>query len=204
MRALDATIVVIDFETTGVVEGYADEPWQIGMARVARGRLEVEGMYASWLRVGDRPFNLNAPGRHREVRGELAVAPTLQELWPGLRGWWLEAPMAAHNAATEKRVIAQAAPLHRPRGWIDTLKLARVAYPRLASHTLTDLLEGLGLRPEVERLCPGRTAHDALYDAVGCGVLLLHLLSMDGWRDASVQALQTAHPARYYRVRGRS
>lgn len=112
--------------------------------------------------------------------------------------------MAAHNAASERRVIAQAAPLHRPRAWIDTLKLARVAYPNRASHTLTDLVEGLGLRPEVQRLCPGRAPHDALYDAVGCGVLLLHLLSVEGWRDASVEALQAAHPSRYYRSRGRS
>jgi DNA polymerase III epsilon subunit-like protein len=203
MRLADTTIVAIDFETTGSVPEHPDEPWQVGMVRITNG--VVEDTYQSLLRVGDRPFNAYAPGRHASLRAELAVAPTLSDLWPVLRPWWLGAPLVAHNAAVEKKVVRQAAPLHRPAGWIDTLKLARVAYPDLPSHTLTDLLDRFGLEKEVRRVCPDRASHDALYDAVGCGLLLFHLVAQDGWQDATVEALISAHPARYYRaVRDRS
>lgn len=202
-RAMDATLVAVDFETTGVAGGYSDEPWQVGMVRISGGHLDVEGCFESWLRVGDRPFSVHAPGRHAEVRAELISAPTLAELWPEIRAWWLTAPLVAHNTAAERKVISTAAPLHRPAGWIDTLALARVAYPERGSHTLTDLVEGLRLKDRVEEYCPGRTPHDALYDAVACGVLLVHLLKLEGWEDATVEALQRARPDRYYRARAR-
>ncbi len=203
MRVPETTIVAIDFETTGAVPGYPDEPWQIGMVQITNG--EVVDTYERLLQVGERPFNAYAPGRHAQLRGELAAAPTLALLWPELRTWLLAAPLVAHNASVEKKIVRQAAPLHRPTGWIDTLKLARVAYPDLPSHTLTDLLTRFELVEEVRRVCPDREAHDALYDAVGCGLLLLHLVSLEGWRQATVEALGSAHPSRYYRaVRDRS
>ena len=109
--------------------------------------------------------------------------------------------MAAHNAATERKYLQQAFPLHRCGPWIDTLKLARIAYPRLPSHALEDLATALRLTGQVQAACPGREPHDAVYDAVACAVLLVHLLGQDGWAHATVRALAAARPDAFYRRR---
>lgn len=199
--AREAEIVVLDFEATGVVGTLPDEPWQIGMVRVREGAIVPGACYESWLRVGDRPFSPYAPGRHAELREELVGAPTLPGLWPEVRTWWSDVALAAHNTGTEQKFIRQAFPLHQPGPWIDTLKLARIAYPDLASHKLEDLLETLHLWDEVCGLCPERTPHDALFDAAACAALLVHLLDLDGWRGATVGALVAAKPQAFYRRR---
>jgi DNA polymerase III epsilon subunit-like protein len=200
-KAAAADIVVLDFEATGVTGVLPDEPWQLGMVRVCSGRIDVSTPYESLLRVGDRPFSPYAPGRHAAVRGELALAPTLPELWPDLRPWWTDAALAAHNAATEQKFIRQAFPLHKPGPWIDTLKLVRIAYPDLASHKLENLLDALELTGAVREICPDREPHDALFDATACATLLVHLLDLDGWEDATIAALAAARPDAFYRRR---
>ena len=64
MRASQATFTVIDFEGTGSVKGYPDEPWQIGLVQIRNGKLCPETNLESLLQVGERPFNRYAPGRH--------------------------------------------------------------------------------------------------------------------------------------------
>ncbi len=199
MIAREANITVVDFETTGVVEGLASEPWQIGMVRFFGGAVDATRIFESLLRVGDRPFNPKAPGDHHKRRDEIAAAPTMGDLWPELQDWWLGGPLAAHNVSVEKNIIRAAAPMHRPGPWIDTLKLARVAYPKLESHALGDLLTRLKLMERTRELCPDGEPHDALFDAVGCGVLLEHLLGLDGWGGVTVEQLETVQPEAYHR-----
>ena len=189
---LKATITVIDFEGTGVVKGYPDEPWQIGMVDVKNGIVRPETALESLLRVGERPFNRYAPGRHAELREEMAVAPTMQAIWPKLRPRLEGRLLAAHNAATENRYLSQAYPLHPPGKWIDTLKLSRIAFPAIKSHKLENLLESLELTDRVIEIIPGRSAHDALYDAVGSALLLEKILSLPGWENVSAEALLRA------------
>lgn len=200
MRAVDAEWIAIDFETTGVVGDWPDEPWQIGMAPIRAGRVVMDEAYVSLLRVGERPFHPSAPGRHQALAAELAAAPRLVDCWPEVRGWWVGRPMVAHNAATERKIVRRTAPLHRVGPWIDTLTLARAAYPEEPSHALEALLERLGLLADVAALCPGRGPHDALFDAVGCGRLLLHLLAQPGWEQATVAGLAAARPGASYRA----
>ena len=45
------------------------------------------------------------------------------------------------------------------------------------------------MTPGIANLCPGRGPHDALYDAVACGALLLHLLRQPGWETLSAEEL---------------
>ncbi len=189
MLARDATLALIDFESTGKVSGYPDEPWQIGLARFEGGRVVARSFYDSLLRVGTRPFNPYAPGRHEQIRDEIAVAPTLASLWPVLRPRLEESPLCAHNVATEKRFLGKAFPLHPAGAWVDTLRLARIAWPDLPSHKLEDLLHVARLRDRVDALCPGREPHDALYDAVACGVLLEALLALPEWKEVTLEAL---------------
>ena len=179
----------IDFETTGAVPGFPNEPWQVGVLSVepdaaAPGGFRAEP-FESLLRVdAARPFNRYAPGRHAKLRAELAAAPAPAALWPALAPR-LAGPVAAHNAGVERSVLAAAAPLHAPGPWIDTLALARAAWPGARSHALEDLVPALGLEEKVRALAPGRGPHDALYDAAACAALLLHLLSQPGWKTLS-------------------
>lgn len=181
---------MLDFETTGSVRGWPVEPWQIGLAEVAGGRLTGAG-FESWLRVAaDRPFNPHAPGRHARLRRELADAPGLADLWPALADrWLLNRPLVAHNLGTERGVLRRALPLHRFGPWIDTLRLVRRFYPRLASAALDDVMVELGLLVSLQAACPGRAPHDARYDATACALLLTHFLSLPGWEQVTVQAL---------------
>lgn len=181
-RLASATLVAIDFEATGSVPGFANEPWQIGMVQVIDGRVSPTERYESLLRIGDRPFNPHAPGNHHGLREALREAPTLPSLW-GEIAPWVSLPLVAHNAATERSLLRPVAPLHRFGPWVDTLKLARLAYPNLSSYALQDLLDAVGLADAVRAACPDREAHDALYDAVASGLFLQHLLEQPGWCD---------------------
>jgi len=188
--ARDAVFTVIDFETTGAVAGWPVEPWQVGMVVVRGGRVTPSERFDAWLRVApERPFNPRAPGRHAQLRAELARAATLSERWPELVPWLLGRPLVAHNIGTEPTLLGRAAPLHRPGPWIDTLRLTRKAWPGLASASLDVVVGALGLKPRLEELCPGRSPHDALYDAISCGLLLEHLLALKGWETVTVRAL---------------
>lgn len=77
MLASELTYTVVDFEGTGVVKGYTDEPWQIGMVLFENGHVVSERKYSSLLHVGKRPFNRYAPGRHAQLREQIEKAPHL-------------------------------------------------------------------------------------------------------------------------------
>ena len=174
----------IDFETTGSVPGFRVEPWQIGLFAAEEGRpFAPEDVSGSWLRIdAKRPFNRYAPGRHAQLREVLADSPSLPDLLPGLAPLLTGRPLVAHNAGTERAMLADAFPMHRFGPWIDTLKLARRAWPGRPSYALEDLVPALGLDAAVSALCPaGWGPHDARYDAVAAAVLLRHLLAQPGW-----------------------
>ncbi|MCK5803843.1 MAG: 3'-5' exonuclease [Lentisphaeria bacterium] len=196
----DTQFVAIDFETTGTVEGYPTEPWQIGMVFMRGGRVEGQYRFQSLLHVGDRPFNPYAPGRHTSVRGELLVAPTLHDLWGQLEPWLGGRPLVAHSTATERKMLGEAFPLHPFGPWIDTLDLVRVAYPGLENHKLEDVVPRLGLQERVMEIAPDLGPHDAFYDAVACAVLLEHLLGLEGWQGLALASLTNAKSRALLRI----
>ena len=189
IEARRTEIVAVDFETTGALAGHENEPWQVGLVGLRNGAVQAQSSYESLLHVGERPFNPWAPGRHAQLRAELAAAPEPGELWPELEARLCGRALAAHNIGTERTILARLAPLHQLGPWIDTLALTRHAWPRLASKALSDVIDALGLAARVMELCPGREPHDALYDAFACAVLLEYLLGLPGWERVTVEAL---------------
>ena len=190
LAIFDVEVTVLDYESTGSVAGYANEPWQVGMVSLKAGKVEVESMFESLLRVdANRPFNPHAPGRHGMLREEIAHAPTPQELWPKVMRRLTEYPLCAHNVATEKKFTRAMAPMHQFGVWIDSLQIARKVWLGCSSYALGDLIALLGLKQRVEALCSGREAHDALYDAVASAMLLEHLLEQPGWDGVTVGEL---------------
>ena len=121
MAIFHACITVLDYETTGSVRGFPTEPWQIGMVTLREGKVDAGSMFESWLKVdSSRPFNPHAPGRHAQLREELAEAPTPQEVWPAIKSRLTEFPLCAHNVGTEKKFTRAMAPMHQFCLWIDT------------------------------------------------------------------------------------
>ncbi len=187
--AAELEMTVLDFETTGVVPGWPVEPWQLGMVAFCGGRVVPESVYESLIRIGDRPFSRHAPGRHEFCRDALRVASTFPLLWPALQPRLVGRPLVAHQAGTERSVLRRLVPLHTLGPWVDTLRLTRRAYPGLASGGLSDVLGVLGLHDRAVALCPNRPFHDAVFDAVACGVLLEHVLAQPAWQGASLRQL---------------
>jgi len=126
----------------------------------------------------DRPFSPRAPGRWAEMRAELAAAPSMMEQWDEIAPLVSAGPLVAHNAGTERTILTRNAPLTRFGPWVDTLTLARAVYPQMPSHALGDLAEAFGLVPAVDAICPGRTWHDALYDACAGAALACHFMKL--------------------------
>lgn len=142
----------LDFETTGYAGGAENEPWQLGVAVVRDGRL-----------VETAEFFFRSP-----LRPE---APTLMDEWPRWQPLLAGRRLVAHNTATERTILTRVAPLTCWGPWTDTLRLAKVRYPRLPSYALGDLCAMFGQVPALD----ARTWHDALYDAVACARLALFL-----------------------------
>ncbi len=190
MAIFDAEITVLDFESTGSMRGFDNEPWQIGMVSLKQGRVDAESMFESLMRIDiNRPFNPHAPGRHALLREEIAVAPSTQELWPQIMRRLTAFPLCAHNVATEKKFTRLMAPMHRFGIWIDTLRMARKVWPGCPSYALEDLIVMLDIKSRVDECCPGREAHDALYDAIASAALIEHLLEQPGWEGLSIGEL---------------
>ena len=132
MLIRETTLTVLDFETTGSVPGFDTEPWQIGAVVMRKGRVTSE-TFESLIRVdANRPFNAYAPGDHHRRRDEIAAAPGVSSVWKNIEPWVTNRPLAAHNAAVEKKFLRRMAPMHRFGPWVDTLTLARQAWPGLA------------------------------------------------------------------------
>jgi len=138
--------VALDFETSGYENGGTNEPWQLGLAIVRNGVI-VETRECFFR---ETPF--------------LESFPDWAPLLMGQR-------LVAHNIACEKTILTRTAPLTKWGPWVDTMKLAKARYPRLASYALGDVCEALGCVPQME----DRTWHDGLYDAVACAELALRL-----------------------------
>ena len=189
MTRFDCEAVAVDFETTGPVPGYPNRPWQIGMAPIGGGAIRSGSLFSSLINVGARPFNKYAPGRHAQLRGEIAAAPTMSELCPTILPMLTGKFIVAHNAGTERAALAAAAPLHKFGPWLDTLALARAVWQSPDSYTLEDLCARHNLSAAVSALCPGLAPHDALYDAVACAALFLLIRRQPGWKELSLEEL---------------
>lgn len=165
----------IDFESAGALPGCSDAPVQIGMALLEEGAIDSSSFYRSYLNPG-RPVVWAARKTHGISDAQVAVAPTLQEVWPDVKSALGGSVVVAHGAATEKRFL-RAFPGHGFGPWVDTLRLARAIAPGLPGYSLEAVVHATGTEPRLRSLCPDASWHDALFDAVACLVLIEFILS---------------------------
>jgi DNA polymerase-3 subunit epsilon len=188
----------IDFESAGAARGRTDTPVQIGLACWSAGTGHGDP-FVSYLR-SDQPVTWSARKVHGIGPEHLAGAPTLLSLWPELKTRLAGAIVVAHGKGTEKRFL-RAFPGHGFGPWIDTLLLARAAWPELPDHSLGALADARGLTAAVSALVPGRKWHDALYDAVASLALLADLIESFDLADRSPDLLLHPDTSAWHRLR---
>lgn len=181
-------VVALDFEATGSAPGFLNTPWQIGLVVVSKGKVDMNRSFQSLLRVPrEQPFNPYAPGRWAQLRDEIAQAPSMQEIWPELRDFLQGRPLVAHHAPTERGLLSQEFPLQNFGPWVDTLSLAKKAFPHQRDFKLENLVPRLGLASIMGARCPELAPHDAFYDAVACATLLETVLAAPGWHEMGLE-----------------
>jgi DNA polymerase-3 subunit epsilon len=199
MPLSSAPFAAIDFESAGIRKGGTDVAVQIGVAGMTG---DVLGETFTSFLATDQPITWSAQKVHGIRREDLAGAPSLTSLWPRLKnlleGRWI----VAHGAATEKRFL-RAFPFHGVGPWVDTLKLARAAWPDLPSYALGDLIGTLGLQDELRTAHPAFRWHDALSDALASLILLRHIVKETGIATEPPEILLRADDSFHHRLRAR-
>lgn len=89
------------------------------------------------------------------------------EVQTQLDGAWI----CAHNAHVDYGVLARHLPDWKPAGVLDTLRLARTTYPKLARHSLDAMIE----YEQLDLSSAPAERHRATYDAYAACLLLLAL-----------------------------
>ena len=185
----DIRFAGIDFESAGAGRGRTDVPVQIGLAEwsVPDGH---RAQFDSYLRSEEK-ITWSARKVHGIRDEDLKDAPSLLELWPRLKRGLGGAAVVAHGKGTEKRFLG-AFPAHGFGPWIDTLLLARAAWPDLPGHSLGAVCAERGLEEKIANLVPQRKWHDALYDTVASLVLLESVVTEFDLAEKALHCL--AHP----------
>lgn len=188
----------IDFESAGASRGKTDCPVQVGLASwsAAGGHADA---FVSYL-FTDQPVQWAARKVHGIGPDQLADAPSLLSLWPELKRRLAGAVVVAHGKGTEKRFL-RAFPGHGFGPWIDTLLLARAAWPDLPDHSLGALCDSLALTGQVRAIAPEKSWHDALFDAAASLVLLAHLIDALSLADQPLEAILSPDTSAWHQSR---
>ena len=182
-------VAAIDFESAGAAPGETDQPVQIGIVRV-NSLFGAEEIFTSYIAC-ERPVRWSAAKVHGITTETLRGAPYFHELWGDLRRLLSGCVVLGHNPSTEKRFLG-VFPGHGFGPWLDTLALTRKALPTLPDHALGTVCDALGITPEVSALVPGKSWHDALYDAAGSLALLRALIRGLGMEQATLRSIAFA------------
>lgn len=194
----ECRFTAIDFESAGAARGRTDVPVQVGLASWSPG--EGHGAtFVSYL-AAEVPITWSARKVHGIRDEDLQGAPGLLALWPDLKKAMAGAVIVAHGKGTEKRFL-RAFPGHGFGPWVDTLLLARSAWPELADHSLSALCEARGLAEKVAAMIPGKRWHDALYDAVASLLLLEDVVATFDLADKPVDWLTNPDTSVWHRGR---
>jgi DNA polymerase-3 subunit epsilon len=188
----------IDFESAGASRGKTDSPVQVGLASWS-AEMGHSDAFVSYL-FTDQPIQWAARKVHGIGPENLADAPSLLMLWPEIKRRLGGAVVVAHGKGTEKRFL-RAFPGHGFGPWIDTLLLARAAWPALSDHSLGALCEAHGLTETIQTLVPAKSWHDALFDSVASLVLLARLVETHALADHPVAALLQPDTSAWHQTR---
>lgn len=166
---LDQSIVMLDFETTGLSPAQGDRITEVAALRIVGG--EVVERYVSLVNCGVRIPSF-ITGLTGITQAMVDRAPPAAEVVPALLAFIGTDPLSAHNASFDaKFLLAEAERLDllpRHAALVCSLKLARRVFPELGSYKLGQLSGALGIRFR-------SAAHRAEADAEVAAQLLIHI-----------------------------
>lgn len=154
----NTSFVVIDFETT-TPTGHRPEPVEVAVLtlRLRGDRLLESDRFTALIRPPEHapltPFDTQQTGITAAM---LAAQPDAATVLAELDARLDDPPylLVAHNAPTEAGILHDyrtACPQLATTGFLDTVRLARIAYPDLPSHRLDELIHHLRLRRSAGR-----------------------------------------------------
>ncbi len=165
-RPLNAPVVVLDFETTGL-NTHTDRIIEIGAVKLENG--QITDAFSALVNP-----EMGLPARVTEVThindAMLRDQPVAAEVLPGLMEFLDGCAVAAHNASFDISVLrnelarlgrAFSAPV------IDTLAFSRKLYPQLKTHKLKSVCKHLGVSL--------KDAHRAVNDAAATAMCLAEM-----------------------------
>lgn len=155
------SFVSIDLEGTGGQDKEKEEILEIGVVKVNGGKADRQDHFHRLV----RPFR---PVPRRPwlslTNDDVKDALTFDEIKIPLLYFLGQAIMVAHNARVDWKLLRRKCATYRPPLVLDTLRLARYAYPGQKSYRLSDLVHQFRLDQHV-RKTPAFKPHRALYDA---------------------------------------
>lgn len=144
MKISAGEYIVIDVETTGLSP---DDDRIIEVAAIKCEKDKIVDSFHSLINPGRR-----IPSKVTKLTGiknaDVAGAPDMDTVAPELSEFIDNLPIVAHNANFDIKFIANAfkrAGVSKGMLYIDTLVLARSAYPNMPNHKLSTLINELGL-----------------------------------------------------------
>jgi DNA polymerase-3 subunit epsilon len=164
---LDATCIVLDFETTGLSPDQGDRITEVAAIRVANNQILEHYTSLANAGRGIPSFITQLTGISAQM---IRTAPPVHHVIHELARFVGNDPIIAHNASFDRKFLIaeyRYAGLASPNNdVICTLRLARRLLPQLPNHKLSTIASHLGIRFPSD-------AHRAEADArVAAGVLL--------------------------------
>lgn len=175
-RSVDESIVVVDFETTGL-NTRSSRIIEIGAVRLVNG--EIEDSFSTLVNPG-----MPLPKVITDITGitdqMLLDQPTAQTAVPELMRFIGDSPIAAHNASFDVAILQQELQrqgLKHACPQVDTLAFAQKLYPALKRFRLAAVCRHLGVSL--------RNAHRAVHDATATAQILAIMLQEGKERGAN-------------------
>jgi DNA polymerase-3 subunit epsilon len=179
---LTSSLIVLDFETTGMSPDQGDRVTEVAALRVEQGVIVDEFVSLINCDVFISPFISQLTGITQSM---IARAPSVEEVFPQLLRFIGDRSVLAHNASFDEKFLkAEAAQLglkNQHEHMICSVKLTRRLFPQLPSYALGNLAKQLNLQFQGK-------AHRAKADAQVTVQLL----------NRCVQQLQTQHGAQQF------
>ncbi|MYM39536.1 3'-5' exonuclease [Duganella qianjiadongensis] len=184
---LGQSLVMLDFETTGLSPANGDRITEVAALRLREGRI-VE-RFVSLVNCGVR-IPAFITGLTGITQAMVDTAPPVAQVMPQLLDFIGGDTLAAHNASFDDKFLrAEAAALGLTPAYpalLCSLKLARRVYPGMASYRLGDLSRQLGIRF-------ASAAHRAEADAEVASAVLLRMgqdvAQRYGWEQVAPELL---------------
>jgi len=164
------SVIVLDFETSGLSPSLGDRVIEVGAVRLEGGRIveRFQGLMNPGFRVSS--FIEGYTGISNAM---LAEAPPAAEVMRRFAGFIGETPLVAHNASFDRRFLdaeLERLRLARSQEMACSMLVARRVYPDAPGHSLEALVRH-------KRLPTDGVHHRALADAEMTGHLWLRMIA---------------------------